>query len=72
MESHPHLSLKRKKDGLHQADSKASWQQIQGEHKEGCPSSYEESEAISLLFRRNEKNKINREKKAKNLHYLHR
>ena len=24
MESHPHLSLKRKKDGRHQADSKAA------------------------------------------------
>ena len=34
MESHPHLSLKREKDGRHQADSKGSpYRQIRGNEK---------------------------------------
>ena len=36
-----------------------------GERKEGCRTSYEESEGISLFFRKNVKNKINKEKKIK-------
>ena len=36
-----------------------------GERKEGCRTSYEESEGISLFFRKKEKNKINKEKKIK-------
>ena len=66
MESHPHLSLKWEKDG-----ATSSRQQRQplpantGERKEGCRISYEESEGSFLLFRKNVKNKINKEKKIK-------
>lgn len=36
MESHPHLSLKRKKMGRHQANKGSPYRQVQGQHKEGC------------------------------------